>query len=167
MGFQCLGHSNWTICSLLSPFCSENFPTFHSYAPEPISFIPQENEKMEFSQPKWGTGVWVPGAFKLDHLQPVEPIFFWKFWKVRWHPMHTYTRAPRDFSSERDKRWFAVRLTVEGHFRIVRGRKVDSSSYKNVWDTGVYVRLAFKLDHLQPIKTDLTQKFSNFLPIFP
>ena len=27
-GFQCLGHSNWIICSPLSPFCSENFPTF-------------------------------------------------------------------------------------------------------------------------------------------
>ena len=27
-GFECLGHSNWTICSPLSPFCSEKFPTF-------------------------------------------------------------------------------------------------------------------------------------------
>ena len=27
-GFQCLGHSNWTICSPLSQFCSENFPIF-------------------------------------------------------------------------------------------------------------------------------------------
>ena len=27
-GFQCLGHSNWTICSPLSPFCSEIFTTF-------------------------------------------------------------------------------------------------------------------------------------------
>ena len=27
-GFHCLGHSNWTICSLLSPFFSENFSTF-------------------------------------------------------------------------------------------------------------------------------------------
>ena len=27
-GFQCLGHSNWTTCSPLSPFCSEIFPTF-------------------------------------------------------------------------------------------------------------------------------------------
>ena len=39
-GFECLGHSNWTICSPLSPFCSEIFPTFslsywgaHSYYP--------------------------------------------------------------------------------------------------------------------------------------
>merc|ERR1739836_54140 len=27
-GFECLGHSNWTICSPLSPFCSEKFPSF-------------------------------------------------------------------------------------------------------------------------------------------
>ena len=27
-GFKCLGRSNWTICSLLSQFCSEIFPTF-------------------------------------------------------------------------------------------------------------------------------------------
>ena len=26
-GFECLGHSNWTICSLISQFCSLNFPT--------------------------------------------------------------------------------------------------------------------------------------------
>merc|ERR1711884_506793 len=37
-GFQCLGHSNWSICSPFSPFCSEIFSTFsllywgtHSY----------------------------------------------------------------------------------------------------------------------------------------
>merc|ERR1712024_144441 len=27
-GFGCLGHSNWTICSLLSHFCSDNCTTF-------------------------------------------------------------------------------------------------------------------------------------------
>ena len=39
-GFHCLGHKNWTICSPLSHFCSEIFPTFsvsywgaHSYYP--------------------------------------------------------------------------------------------------------------------------------------
>ena len=39
-GFQCLGPSNWTICSPLSQFCPEHFPTFslsywgaHSYYP--------------------------------------------------------------------------------------------------------------------------------------
>ena len=39
--FLCLVHSNLTICSPLSPFCSQTFPTFtpsywgaHSYTPE-------------------------------------------------------------------------------------------------------------------------------------
>ena len=42
-GFQCLGHSKWTHCSPLSPFCSEIFPTLspsywgaHSYMTKPI-----------------------------------------------------------------------------------------------------------------------------------
>ena len=35
-----------------------------------------ENGKMEFSQPECEIGISVPGAFKLDHLQPVEPILF-------------------------------------------------------------------------------------------
>ena len=35
-----------------------------------------ENGKMEFSQPECERGISVPGAFKLDHLQPVEPLLF-------------------------------------------------------------------------------------------
>ena len=69
-GIKCLGHSNWTTCSLLSQFCSEIFPTFYFHAPEPISFIPQENEKREFSQHR---GDLVPGAFQLDH----EKVYFY------------------------------------------------------------------------------------------
>ena len=38
-----------------------------------------ENGEMEFSQPEWDTVVWVPGAFKLDGLQPVKPILFLTF----------------------------------------------------------------------------------------
>ena len=30
-GFQCLGHSNWTICSPSSPFYSKRFATFFSF----------------------------------------------------------------------------------------------------------------------------------------
>ena len=42
-GFQCLGHSNWTICSLLSPFCSENFKLFQFNTGEPILITPGPN----------------------------------------------------------------------------------------------------------------------------
>ena len=37
-GFQCLGHSNWTICSLLSPFCSG---IFHLHTGGPFLITPE------------------------------------------------------------------------------------------------------------------------------
>ena len=49
---------------------------------EPISLYSPGTglqEEMEFSQPEWDKGVSVPGAFKLDHLQPFKPILFWNF----------------------------------------------------------------------------------------
>ena len=83
-GFQCLGHSNWTICSLLSQFCSPNFTTFSLSCWEANSYYPTEglagNGKREFTRNGWETGVSVPGAFKLDHLHPVKPILFPKFY---------------------------------------------------------------------------------------
>ena len=73
MGFSaCLGHSNWTICSLLSQFCSEIFPTSDFHTPEAISFITQEEREVEFSQPDWDRGVVVCGPFKKSELQPSE-----------------------------------------------------------------------------------------------
>ena len=76
--FQCLGHSNRTICTLLSQFCSCKFPIFHSFILGANSYYPREgkteNGKMEFSQPECESGISVPGAFKLDHLHPVKPI---------------------------------------------------------------------------------------------
>ena len=81
-GFQCLGHSNWTICSLLSPFCSENFPIFplsywgaNSYYPRGLIMGKgsSHNPKTE-----WDSGVSVLGAFILDHLHHFKPILFRK-----------------------------------------------------------------------------------------
>ena len=48
---------------------------------EAISYYPREwetdNGKMEFSQPECESGISVPGAIKLDHLQqPVKLILF-------------------------------------------------------------------------------------------
>ena len=51
-GFQCLGHSNWTICSPLSPLCSEIFPNFslsyrraHSYFPRGLKISKRDSLK--------------------------------------------------------------------------------------------------------------------------
>ena len=51
--FQCLGHSNWTICRRLSHFCSTNLPIFQLLSWEANSYYPREGQaekrKMEFS----------------------------------------------------------------------------------------------------------------------
>ena len=82
-GFRCPENSNWTIFCLLSQSCSQSFPTFPSSYWEANSYYPREreaeNEKMVFTRNGWYTGVWVPGAFKLDHLLPVKPILFSQF----------------------------------------------------------------------------------------
>ena len=39
--FECLGHSNWTICSPLSPFCSESFPNFFTFMLGSPFLLPQ------------------------------------------------------------------------------------------------------------------------------
>ena len=78
--FLYLVHSNYTICSLLSQFCFVNFPIFALLYWRVNSYYPRErwaeNGKLEFSQPEYERSISVPGAFKLDHLQPVEPILF-------------------------------------------------------------------------------------------
>ena len=85
-GFLTLGHSNWTICSLLSWFCSIKFPTFSlSFWGVQFLITPGRGRKEaagaemgKWDSPKseWDTGVSDPGAFKLDYLQPVKQILF-------------------------------------------------------------------------------------------
>ena len=79
-GFQCLGHSNWTTGSPLSPFCFKFFPICspsywgaHSYYPRGLIL---EKGNSPNSRNGCDRGVSVPGAFKLDHLQPFKPILF-------------------------------------------------------------------------------------------
>ena len=81
-GFQCLGHSNWIICSPLRQFCSGKFSTFSLSYWEANSYYPRrpimEKRNSSNSKTEWDRGVSVPGAFKLDHLQPFKPILLWK-----------------------------------------------------------------------------------------
>ena len=71
------------------------FSNFFTFILEANSYYPiewkTENGKMEFSQPEYESGISVPGAFKLDHLQPVEPILFCKFYNfctpLYWGPI--------------------------------------------------------------------------------
>ena len=66
-GFECLGQSNWTICSLLSWICSEIFPTFslsywgaHSNYPRGLIMGKENSPNYQYG---WDWGVSVPGAF--------------------------------------------------------------------------------------------------------
>ena len=52
VGFQCLGHSNWTICSLLSQFYFLNFPIFVLSYWRPILITP-ESERLKTG--KWNS----------------------------------------------------------------------------------------------------------------
>ena len=82
-GFLCLGHSNWTICRSLSPFCSKRFQTFSFSYWEANSYYPRGPIMGKGKSPNfkigWDRGFSVPGAFKLDHLQPFQPLLLWKF----------------------------------------------------------------------------------------
>ena len=48
-GFQCMEHSKWTICSLLSQFCHEIFPTLDFHARECQFLVTPEAESEKWS----------------------------------------------------------------------------------------------------------------------
>ena len=144
-GFECLGHSNWTICSPLSPFCSWNFPFVALSYWETISYCSRGliTRKGSFANSRngWDRGVWVPGAFKLDQLQPFKPILFLEF-------------------------SICCTFILGGHFLLPQRancEKREISNSRTEWDSGVWVPWAFKLDHLQPFKPILFWQFSIYM----
>ena len=147
-GFQYLGHSNWAICSPLSQFCSENFPTFSLSYWEANSYYPRErkaeNEKRVFTTRNgWDTGVSVPGAFKLGHVQPFKPILLRNF-----SNFFSFILGGQLLLPQREEDWKRKRGIHQEWMR-------DRGSVPG----------AFKLDHLQQIKPILFPKFSNFFTI--
>ena len=81
--FWCIRHSNWPICSHLSPFSSKRFSTFfisyweaNSYYPRGLIMGKGNSSNFKIG---WDRGVSVPGAFKLDHFQSIKPLLFWYF----------------------------------------------------------------------------------------
>ena len=83
-GFQCLGHSSWTIYFPLNPFCSRKFPSFPPSYWEANSYYPREPILGKGSSPNfkigWDRGFSVPVTFKLDNLQPIKPLLFPNFY---------------------------------------------------------------------------------------
>ena len=82
----------------------------------------------------------MPGAFKLDYLQPVKPILFPKFSNFCTFILGANSYYPRKGKAENGK--------------------MDIS--QSEWKRGISVAGAFKVDHLQPVKPILFPKFCNF-----
>ena len=77
-GFLTLGHSNWTICSLWSWFCSKIFHLFSFHTGRTNFLLPQREEgrkeqglkmeKRESPRSEWDAGISDLVAIKFDHL---------------------------------------------------------------------------------------------------
>ena len=85
-------------------------------------------------------GFSVPGAFKLDHLQPVKPILFFNLLIFHFYYWESNSYFPKG---------------------LIMG-KGNSPNSRIGLDRGVSVPGAFKLDHLHPVKPILFSKFYNF-----
>ena len=87
------------------------------------------------SRKGWDWGDLVPGAFKLYHLQPTEPIQLWYF-----SNFCTFILGANSYYPSKEQIFHIFR---KGQNRCPRP-------------------VAFKLDHLQPAKPILLWCFSNF-----
>ena len=118
----------------IKPILFPKFYNFFTFILEANSYYPREgkaeNGKLEFSQPECERGISVPGAFKLDHLQPVKPILFPKFSNFFTFILGANSYYPREGKAENGKMDFS----------------------QPECGTGFSVSGAFKLDHLQPVK---------------
>ena len=99
---------------------------------------------------QWDTGFSDPGAFKLDHLEPVELILFQKIFTflpiILKAPISNYPREKEEGRSNGEK-------------GINQGN--HPKGFSGLW--------AFKLDQMQPVRLILLQKtstYSNFHSCF-
>ena len=101
MGFGCLGHSNWTTCTPLSPFWFGDFSTFPLSYRGVQSYYPREPIMGKGHSPnfriEWDRGAWVLGAFKLDHLHSFKPILVSDIFQL----FHFHTGEPILITPER------------------------------------------------------------------
>ena len=143
--FLYLGHSNWTICSLISWFCSKYFPpSWYLYWGVQFLITPERGWKWEkiinskvneaqgylyLAHSNWSLCSLISWFFSLIFLFSSS-----LYWGVQ------FLITPEK-GAENEKRY----------------------SPKSEWGNGVSVLGSFKLDHLQPYKLILFLNFSVFL----
>ena len=68
-----------------APFGLKCFKLFHLHTGEANSYYPRGSIMGKGNSPNfrigWDRGDWVPGAFKLDHLESFKPLLFPNFYK--------------------------------------------------------------------------------------
>ena len=141
-GYQCLGHLTWSISSPLSPFCSCNFPFVALSYWGTISYYPRglilRKGSFANSRNEWDRGFSVHGAFKLDHLQPFEPILFFEI-------------------------SICITFILGGQFLLPQrsnSEKGEFPQFQKWIRRRVFRTRAFKQDHLQSFKPILLWQFS-------
>ena len=149
MRFMCLGHSNWAICSLLNHFCSPNFPTFSLSSWESNSYYPRGLIMRKGNSANSRNGqdneLSVPGAFKLCHLQPVEPLLFLKFSNSFTFILGVQFLIPQRANNE--KREFTQLQKRMGQWGLCAWG-IQTGPFAACWTT--FVHKIFQLFHLHP-----------------
>ena len=105
--FQCLGHSNWAICSPLSPFSSENFPSFSCSYWGANSYYPRgpilKKGNLPNSRIGWHTWIVMPRVSCSPispFLSKMFPCFSPSYWEPKsWH--QPSSRLPRHSGGDR------------------------------------------------------------------
>ena len=99
-----------------SPLTFVNRPTGSGMADVTYYYSWEQNmRKRDTPNIGWDTGVSVPGAFKLDHLQPVKPILFSKFNNFFTFILGANSYYPRGLimgkgNSHNSKKWMMQRV---------------------------------------------------------
>ena len=103
-GFQCLGHSNWVICSRLSHFCSKYFLTFSTFILGDHFLLPQKAnyQKWEFFklQNRMRQGVFSAWGIQTGPFAALCTSHILKLY----HLFHLHTGRPIPITPE-DKLW--------------------------------------------------------------
>ena len=188
-----LGHSNWTICSLLSWFCCNFFPKVN----ETQGFLTMGHSNRTISSPlNWFCHEVFRSFCPLSHNNPIlytaegrkegagSQFFLQLASGLKMGkgdcPKLNEILGLSNWTICSPLSWFCCKffplfyllywglpilITPEREEgRLKMGKR---ESPKSEWDTGVSDLGAFKLDHLQPAKLILSQNLSTFFPSRP
>ena len=148
-GFECQGRSIWTICIPISHFYPQDFPAFSSSYWEANSYYPRGPRmgKVNSSSPKseWYRGFSVPKAFKLEHLHPIKPLLFKKFFNFFIFILGSQFLLPQ--RANNGKREFS-QLQKRMRQWVFSARAIQTGPFAACW--APFILIIFQLFHFHP-----------------